>query len=76
MAAFGIDWHQFAQMNLNIFFFFTDIHLLYEEPNKQDFRQKYTSRNEEEDFCNGTKHGLVFWIEIYFCIKDEKEILN
>lgn len=64
MAAFGIDWRQFAQMNLNIFFFFTDIHLSYGEPNKQDFRQKYTSRNEKEDFCGGTKPGLVFWSEI------------
>ena len=64
MAAFGIDWRQFAQMNLIIFFFFTDIHLSYEEPNKQDFRQKYTLRHEKEDFCNGTKLGLVFWSEI------------
>ena len=76
MAVFGVDLHQFAQMNLNIFFFYTDIHLSYGEPNKQDFRQKYTSRNEKEDFCNGTKLGLVFWSEIYFCIEDKKEILN
>jgi hypothetical protein len=76
MAVFGVDWCQFAQMNLNIFFFFTDIHLSYGEPNKQDFLQKYASRYEKEDFCDGTKPGLVFWIEIYFCIEDEKEILN